>query len=208
MSGPLSAVDLDIRTCRKEGYPLGELDVESPNDEESKDVKKDRQPIRPYGEYDPNLAKQSTLIHFWDWAETDREQLYATLKGLKQKHEKTDGAVAANHIVKMITICRGKDKAAWQAFAKSQDKSGIESYWLPPGSEILNDFEAPGLPFAALADKSGLLVWTGHPNDRDLSYDFEELGKNHLIFETADWHEDPDRPVKDPEEIDLHRERD
>lgn len=41
-----------------------------------------------------------------------------------------------------------------------------------------------------------------------MSHDLDELGKGNMLFETEDWHDDPDRPGKDPSEVDLHRERD
>lgn len=111
------------------------------------------------------------------------------------------------HTIKVITICRGKDKAGWKSFVNADCKK-TDNFWMPDKSELQKDFECPNLPFAALADKSGLIVWSGHPDDRNLKEDFEELIKDHMIFETQDWHDDPDQPTKDPDEIDMYKERD
>ena len=67
------------------------------------------------------------------------------------------------------------------------------------------DFEMPGLPYAVLVEKSGLVAWRGHPDDRDLKLDVSELLKDHMLFETEDIYDDQDKPKPDPDEIELSK---
>lgn len=68
------------------------------------------------------------------------------------------------------------------------------------------DFEMPGLPFAVLVDASGLIAWKGHPKRRVFEEDLIELRKEHMLFETEDYHDDPDKPFKDPDESEMQKD--
>ena len=70
------------------------------------------------------------------------------------------------------------------------------------------DFEMPGLPFAVLVENSGLVAWRGHPDDRELTEDIKELMLNHMLFETEDWYDDPDKPKHDPDEVEMQKDLD
>lgn len=48
----------------------------------------------------------------------------------------------------------------------------------------------------------------GHPEDRELGEDLLELRKEHMLFETQDWHDDPDQPRKDPDELEMQKDLD
>lgn len=48
----------------------------------------------------------------------------------------------------------------------------------------------------------------GHPEDRELGEDLLELRKEHMLFETQDWHDDPDQPRKDPDEEEMQKDLD
>jgi len=85
------------------------------------------------------------------------------------------------------------------------------SFRLPDGedgAELLKDFECAGLPFTVLVEDSGLIAWKGHPEDRNLKEDLKELAMGHILFETEDWHDDPDQPRKDPDEFEMQKELD
>jgi hypothetical protein len=70
------------------------------------------------------------------------------------------------------------------------------------------DFEMPGLPFAVLVENSGLVAWRGHPDDRDLEEDISTLIKDHYLFETEDWYDDPDKPKPDHDEVEMSKDLD
>lgn len=74
--------------------------------------------------------------------------------------------------------------------------------------ETMKDFEAAGLPFAVLVDINGLVAWSGHPDDRKLEDDIEELRKEKMLFLTEDFHDDPDQSRKDPDEAEIQKEAD
>lgn len=76
------------------------------------------------------------------------------------------------------------------------------------GKDMIMDFEIPGLPFAVLAEKSGLVAWRGHPDDRELNDDLNELMRGHMLFETEDFHDDPDQARKDPDEVEMQKDLD
>lgn len=59
-----------------------------------------------------------------------------------------------------------------------------------------------------LVETSGLVHWTGHPKDRNLLKDMNDLAREKLLFETEDWHDDPFKPIGDQEEIELAKELD
>lgn len=63
-----------------------------------------------------------------------------------------------------------------------------------------------GLPFVVMVETSGLVHWTGHPSDRDLSKDMNDLLKEKLLFETEDWHDDPFKPQADSKEMEMAKE--
>ncbi len=66
----------------------------------------------------------------------------------------------------------------------------------------------PGLPFAVLVENSGLVAWRGHPDDRDLEADINTLMKDHMLFETEDWYDDPDKPKPDHDEVEMSKDLD
>lgn len=71
---------------------------------------------------------------------------------------------------------------------------------------MMKDFEVKGFPFVVIAESSGLVAWTGHPMDRDLNDDVNELMIDHVLFETEDFHDDPDDSKRDPEEVELEKD--
>ena len=64
----------------------------------------------------------------------------------------------------------------------------------------------PGLPFGVLVEKSGLIAWRGHPDDRDLEADINTLMNDDMLFETEDWYDDPDKPKPDNYEVDMSKD--
>lgn len=68
------------------------------------------------------------------------------------------------------------------------------------------DFEMPGLPYAVLVGINGLIAWKGHAKRRVFEEDLIELRKEHMLFQTEDYHDDPDKPFKDPDESEMQKD--
>lgn len=96
-----------------------------------------------------------------------------------------------------------KNKGEWVG---SDQKTEVLTRKSTYKEETLKDFEVKGFPFVVLVENSGLVAWTGHPLDRDLNDDVNELMIDHVLFETEDFHDDPDAPKRDPEEVELEKD--
>jgi hypothetical protein len=48
---------------------------------------------------------------------------------------------------------------------------GLIEHYCVIGSMAMHDFEVQGVPHCALVDREGLIVWTGHPCERNLEED-------------------------------------
>jgi len=76
------------------------------------------------------------------------------------------------------------------------------------GAEMYKDFEVKEFPYCILVETSGLVAWRGHPMDRDICEDLNDLMRDRILLETEDWHDDPDAGVRDPDEVELEKDLD
>ena len=49
-------------------------------------------------------------------------------------------------------------------------------------------------------DDHGLISWSGHPDNRDLTLDLAELREGRHLIDIEDWLDDPEEPRLDPVE--------
>lgn len=112
-------------------------------------------------------------------------------------------------IFKQVTDIDKLKRAAFIAAydQKSDDyKMLVEHRPTTHSEEMMKDFEVKGFPFVVIVESSGLVAWTGHPMDRDLNDDVNELMIDHVLFETEDFHDNPDASKRDPEEVELEKD--
>jgi hypothetical protein len=138
--------------------------------------------------------------------------------GGDQQKSGADKANADNKAYRIVSVCITRSEEDKKKFDEKRGKllsdyPALQSLAFrirheDDFEEMKKDFEMPGLPFAVLVENSGLVAWRGHPDDRDLKDDINELMLNHMLFETEDWYDDPDKPKPDPDEVEMQKDLD
>lgn len=138
--------------------------------------------------------------------------------GGDQQKSGADKANADNKAYRIVSVCITRSEEDKKKFDEKRGKLLSDHPELKSRAfrirheddfeEMKKDFEMPGLPFAVLVENSGLVAWRGHPDDRDLKDDINELMLNHMLFETEDWYDDPDKPKADPDEVEMQKDLD
>jgi hypothetical protein len=64
----------------------------------------------------------------------------------------------------------------------------------------MRQFSATEFPFVVLMDSQGLIAWSGHPDNRDLVLDLNELREGRTLIDIEDWIDDPEEPKLDDAE--------
>lgn len=99
---------------------------------------------------------------------------------------------------------QGVDKEACVKFLASikEETTHIEKYYVEgdASEEMMREFQVKELPFCVLMDDHGLISWSGHPDNRDLTLDLAELREGRHLIDIEDWLDDPEEPRLDPVE--------
>ena len=60
---------------------------------------------------------------------------------------------------------------------------------------ILQEFKPKSFPYCVLIDTDGEIVWTGHPDTREIEEDISDLLKSEKLFGVEELYLDPEQPT-------------